>query len=146
MRFQSDLLGIHDSSHTHSQRHGGNLGEVVTKETSIGQNGVLGKGLHSGSGNKAGAWFIERNVAIRADTCSETKKSQAETEPKSPITQQERILILIILNTINVYNLRQTTRPLQPLRSSAHMLDTLPLGLQHFHPGCEHWLARCLCA
>lgn len=142
MRFKSDLLGIHDSSHAHSQSHGGNLGEVVTKKTSIGQNGVLGKGFHSGSGNKAGAWFIERDVAIRADTCSETKKSQA----KSQITQEERILILIILNTMNVCNLLQTTRPLRPLRSSAHMLDTLPLGLQRFHPGCEHWLARCLCA
>lgn len=40
-RKQSDLLGIHDSSYTHSQSHGGDLGEVVTKETSIGNNGVF---------------------------------------------------------------------------------------------------------
>lgn len=72
MRKHSDLLSIHDSSYTHSQSHGGNLREVVTKETRIGHNGVFGQSFYSGPGHEAGAWLIEGDVAIRADTYRET--------------------------------------------------------------------------
>lgn len=50
-RYHSDLLGTHDGSHADSQGHGGNLGEVVAEEAGVGQDGVLGQGLHSGPGD-----------------------------------------------------------------------------------------------
>lgn len=71
-----DLLGIHYGSHSHSERHGGNLGEVVPKETSVCHNGVLCQCFHSGSGNKAGAGLVKGDVAVRADTFREDKRDK----------------------------------------------------------------------
>lgn len=85
--FSSDLFGVHDSSHAHSQSHGGDLGQVVAKETSIGHDGVLGQSFHSGPGNKAGAGLVERDVSVRANTCSGTRIGQRlSSRAKSLIT------------------------------------------------------------
>ncbi|KAG7225170.1 hypothetical protein INR49_014728 [Caranx melampygus] len=65
------------NSYTNSESHCGNLGEVITKETSIGHNGVLGQGFHSGPGNETRTWFIERNVTIRTDTYSKARRGKA---------------------------------------------------------------------
>lgn len=72
----SDLFGVHDGSYAHSQSHGGDLGQVVAKETSIGHDGVLSQSFHSGPGHEAGPGLVERDVSVGADTCSGTRTGQ----------------------------------------------------------------------
>lgn len=66
--FGTNLLCVHDSTHSHSQRHGGHLWEVSVKEAGIGQDGVSCQGLHSGPGDEARTRLVECNVAIRSNT------------------------------------------------------------------------------
>ena len=81
MKCVTDLLGTHDSSHADRQSHGGDLGEVVSKETGVGYDGVLGQRFHSGPGNQAGARLVERYVAVRADTCREITSGDSAERP-----------------------------------------------------------------
>lgn len=63
----TDLTGIHDCSHTHSECQGGHFGEISIKESGICEDGIHCQGLHSRSGDKAGARLVESNVAIRSN-------------------------------------------------------------------------------
>lgn len=67
-RRDSDLSRVHDSAHSHSQRHGGHFGAIPFKESCIRDDGFLCQGLHPSPGNQARAGLVEGNVAIWTDT------------------------------------------------------------------------------
>lgn len=49
--WDSDLLCIHDSTHSHCKCRGGHLGVIPIKESCVGNDCFLCQGLHTGPGN-----------------------------------------------------------------------------------------------
>lgn len=61
-----DLLGIHDSADANGQCGLGDFIDIVIKETTIGDDGIGGEGLLTGTALEAGAWLIEGDMSVRA--------------------------------------------------------------------------------
>ena len=61
-----DLSGIHDGADTNGQCGLGDFSDIVIKETTIGNDGIGGEGLLTGTALEAGAWLIEGDMAVRA--------------------------------------------------------------------------------
>lgn len=66
-----NLTGLEDGLDTDSQGHAGHLADVVVKEAGVGQDGVIGKSLDTGTAGQAGAGLVEGNVAVLANTSEE---------------------------------------------------------------------------
>lgn len=56
---------------TDGQGQVGDLGDIVVKEASVGDNGVVGESLDTGAGVEGGAGLVEGNVTIGTDTAQE---------------------------------------------------------------------------
>ena len=61
-----DLPGIHDGADTNGQCGLGDFSDIVIKETTIGNDGISGEGLLTGTTLQTRAWLIEGDMAVRA--------------------------------------------------------------------------------
>lgn len=66
-----NLAGLEDGLDADGQGHAGHLADVVVKEARVGQDGVIGKSLDTGTAGQAGAGLVEGNVAVLANTGEE---------------------------------------------------------------------------
>ena len=65
------LTGVHHGANTYRQGMGGHVLGLATEETAVGDAGVSGEGLHTGTALERTAWLVEGNVTIGADTADE---------------------------------------------------------------------------
>jgi len=66
-----DLFLFCDLRNTDGQGQVGDLGDIVIEETSVGNDGVVGQGLDTGTGVQGRTGLVEGNVTIGTDTAQE---------------------------------------------------------------------------